>query len=182
MANGSPVIVPGAGVGQVHLGERREELHQSIGTPKLSDPAVGGAFSEIWRSGPVFGGRRQNGTDELRVYFVSAGGPPVVTQIRVSSPYFVTAAGISIRNTFSEIQSAFPGLRRDNELTETLNNDRSEKSVEMFVDRGQGIGFELRTGAQIDPQKSGYCEAIHVFRPGSEPRALGGLGTSSGND
>jgi hypothetical protein len=176
------VIVPGAGMGQVHLGERREELHQNIGTPKLSDPGIGGAFSEVWRSGPVFGGRRQNGTDELRVYFVSRAGTAVVTQIRVSSPYFATASGISIRNTFSEIQNAFLGLRRDNELTETLNGGRSEKSVEMFVDRAQGIGFEFRTGAEIDPQKSGYCEAIHVFRPGTEPRALGVLGASPGND
>jgi hypothetical protein len=132
-AGNGPVIVPGVGMGQVRLGEGLEELHQSIGTPKLTDPSF------------------------------------------VSSPYYTTATGISIRNTFSEIQNAFPNLRRDNELTETMNNGRSEKAVEIFVDRSSGIAFEFRTGEQIDPEQTGYCQAINVFRPGTEPRALGGL-------
>jgi hypothetical protein len=174
-AGNGPVIVPGVGMGQVRLGEGLEELHQSIGTPKLTDPSFGGTFSEVWRSGPVFGGRRQNGPEELQVYFAHDGDSAVVRQIRVSSPYYTTATGISIRNTFSEIQNAFPNLRRDNELTETMNNGRSEKAVEIFVDRSSGIAFEFRTGEQIDPEQTGYCQAINVFRPGTEPRALGEL-------
>jgi hypothetical protein len=42
----------------------------------------------------------------------------------------------------------------------------------MFVDQARGIAFEFRSGASADPTVSGYCRAIHVFRPGTEPRVM----------
>jgi hypothetical protein len=173
-------IAPGEGIGRIFLGQKLEEVHAGIGTPKLSDAAMGGRLWEIWRSGPAFEGKRQNGSEELEIYFrpeqPDLAGPSVVRQIRVTSPFFRTLSGISIHSSFSEIIASFPNLRIDEELTYGLNGGRNEKEVEMFVDQARGIGFEFRAGASADPSATGYCRAIHVFRPGTDPRVMESFG------
>jgi hypothetical protein len=175
-AGSSAIISPGDGIGRVHLGQRLDEVHASLGAPKLSDAGMGGKLWEIWRSGPAFDGRRQNGLEELEIYFTrerpDISEPSVVRQIRVTSPFFRTLSGISIRNSFSDVIGNFPNLRRDEELTYALNGERNEKEVEIFVDQTRGIAFEFRNGASADPTAPGYCRAIHVFRPGTDPRVL----------
>lgn len=170
------LITPGEWIGRVHLGEKLDEVHASLGAPKLSDAGMGGRLWEIWRSGPAFEGKRQNGFEELEIYFArersDLSGPSIVRQIRVTSPFFRTPSGISIRNSFSEIIDSFPNLRRDEELTYALNEGESEKKFEIFVDRTRGIAFEFRNGASADPTALGYCRAIHVFRPGTDPRVM----------
>jgi hypothetical protein len=173
-------IAPGEGIGRIFLGQKLDEVHTSIGAPKLSDAAMGGRLWEIWRSGPAFEGKRQNGSEELEIYFKpeqpDLAGPSLVRQIRVTSPFFRTLTGISIRSSFSEIIASFPNLHVDEELTYGLNGGRNEKEIEMFVDRARGIGFEFRVGASADPTATGYCQAIHVFRPGTDPRAMESFG------
>ena len=175
-AGASGFITPGVGIGRVLLGQRLDEVHASLGAPKLSDAAMGGRLWEIWRSGTAFDGKRQNGPEELEIYFTrersDLGGPSLVRQIRVSSPFFRTPSGVSIRSSFSEISESFPNLRIDEELTYALSGGRNEKEFEMFVDRTRGIAFEFRNGASADPTVSGYCRAVHVFRPGTDPRAM----------
>jgi hypothetical protein len=53
----------------VRIGEHLEDVHRALGTPKLSDAAMGGKLLEVWRSGPAFEGRRQNGVEQLQIYF-----------------------------------------------------------------------------------------------------------------
>ncbi|MBV9104494.1 MAG: hypothetical protein JO313_00570 [Verrucomicrobia bacterium] len=170
------IITPGEGIGTVLLGQRLEEVHASLGAPKLSDTGMDGRLWEIWRSGPAFEGRRQNGFDELEVYFTreqpDLSGASVVRQIRVTAPFFRTASGVSIRNSFSQIIDRFPNLRIDEDLTYALSGDRNEKDVEMYVDRTRGIAFEFRNGAAADPTVTGFCRAIHVFRSGTDPRIM----------
>jgi hypothetical protein len=170
------IIAPGEGIGRIFLGQKLDEVHTSIGTPKLSDAAMGGRLWEIWRSGPAFEGKRQNGSEELEIYFKpeqpDLAGPSLVRQIRVTSPFFRTLSGISIRSSFSEIMGSFPNLHIDEELTYGLSEGRNEKEIEMLVDQSRGIGFEFRTGASADPTATGYCRAIHVFRPGTDPRVM----------
>ncbi|MBV8377818.1 MAG: hypothetical protein JO279_12540 [Verrucomicrobia bacterium] len=170
------IITPGQGIGPVLLGQTLAEVHARLGAPKLSDAALGGRLWEIWRSGPAFEGKRQNGFEELEIYFTREhlhfGGPSAVGQIRVTSPFSRTVSGISIRSSFSQILDSFPNLRIDEELTYALNGERSEKDVAMYVDRTRGIAFEFRNGAAADPNVAGYCRAIHVFRPGTDPRIM----------
>jgi hypothetical protein len=175
-AGSAAIVTPGEGIGRVLLGQRLDEVHAAIGAPKLSDAAMGGRLWEIWRSGTAFEGTRQNGPEELEIYFTrersDLGGPSIVRQIRVSSPFFRTLSGISIRNSFSEIIGSFPNLRVDEELTSALNGGQSEKELEMFVDTTRGIAFEFRSGASADPTVPGFCRAIHVFRPDTDPRMM----------
>jgi hypothetical protein len=106
--------------------------------------------------------------------FGRSGGPGLLStrQIRVTSPFFETTSGISIRSRFAEIISAFPNLHRDEVLSDALNEGRSEKEFEILVDMTRGIAFEFRNGATADPYAGGYCAAIHVFRTGTEPRVM----------
>jgi hypothetical protein len=173
---GASIITPGEGVGRVLLGQKLDEVHASLGAPKLSDSGLSGRLWEIWRSGPAFEGRRENGLEELEIYFTrepsDQTGASVVRQIRATSPFFRTLSGISIRSSYAEIIRSFPNLRTDEELTYALSGERSEKQIEMFVDLTRGIAFEFRNGALADPGLPGFCRAIHVFRPGTEPRAM----------
>jgi hypothetical protein len=66
-------------------------------------------------------------------------------------------------------------LHRDEVLTDALNEERSEKGFEILVDMTRGIAFEFRNGATADPNTGGYCAAIQVFRPGTEPRVMDAL-------
>jgi hypothetical protein len=173
---GAAMIAPGIGIGQVRIGERLDDVHRGLGTPKLSDAGMGGKLLEIWRSGPAFEGRRQNGVEELEIYFRQEGanlsGQAIARQIRVTSPFFRTSSRISVRSSFAQVLTEFPGLAIDEELTYALSGGRSEKEIEMFVDRARGIAFEFRNGAAADPDAGGYCRAIHVFQPNTDPRAI----------
>ena len=179
-AGSASTLNPGVGIGRVYLGQNLEEVHASIGAPKLSDASMGGRLWEVWRSGPAFDGRRQNGREELEIYFTrqqpDLGGPSLVRQMRITSPFFRTPTGISIRSSFSEILSNFPNLRVDEELTYVLSGEQNEKAVEMYVDQSRGIAFEFRNGASADPTVAGFCQAIHVFRPGTDPRVMENFG------
>ena len=129
-AGASAVITPGEGIGRVLLGQKLDEVHASLGAPKLSDAAMGGRLWEIWRSGPAFEGKRQNGSEELEIYFTreqsDLGGPSLVRQIRVTSPFFRTPSGISIRNSFSEIIA---------ELSKSPNRRRAHLRIERRAER-----------------------------------------------
>ena len=175
-AGSAAIIAPGEGVGTVRLGQTLEEVHANLGPPKLSDAAMGGRLWEIWRSGSAFENKRQNGSEELEIYYTrehpDLSGASIVRQFRVTAPFFRTTSGISIRSSFSQIAYTFPNLRIDEELTYALSGERSEKDVEMYVDRIRGIAFEFRNGAAADPTVAGYCRAIHVFRPGTDPRIM----------
>jgi hypothetical protein len=175
-APGPETILPGVGIGHVILGQTQGDVNATLGDPKLSAGGINGRTWEIWRSGVAFDGKRQNGLEELEVYFARDPSNPqlgsIVRQIRVTSPFFRTASGISIRSRFAEIISTFPKLHRDEVLTDSLNEGRSEKEFEILVDMTRGIAFEFRNGAAADPNVGGYCAAIHVFRPGTEPRVM----------
>lgn len=159
-ARGPETILPSVGIGHVILGQTQGDVHATLGDPKLSGGGINGRIWEIWRSGVAFDGKRQNGLEELEVYFARDPSNPqvgsIVRQIRVTSPFFKTTSGISIRSRFAEIISAFPNLHRDEVLTDSLNEGRSEKELKILVDVTRGIAFEFRNGATADPNAGGY--------------------------
>src|SRR5215469_15682199 len=114
LAGDLETIAAGTGIGLVRIGETRDDVIRSLGEPKLSDAAMGGKIVEVWRSGAAFAGRRQNGIEELDIYFRREGaelnGQPIVRQIRVTSPFFRTGYGISVRSSFAQVSREFPNL------------------------------------------------------------------------
>src|ERR1700676_2072944 len=62
------IINPGEGIGRGLLGQQLHEVHASVGAHQLSQAVMGGRLREVWRSGPAFEGKRQNGSEELEIY------------------------------------------------------------------------------------------------------------------
>jgi len=173
----SLLIDPGVRIGQVRIGEKLEAVHRVLGKPSAQDAAMGGKLTEVWRYG--FGNKAGGRKAELAVLFQGpgAGGdqrkPTVVAQIRVTSPYFKTASGISVNSSLAEIKKTYPPLQEDQswEQSLALGSDKSPK--EGFVDRDAGIAFEFRAGAGANSDQRDYCVAIHVFHPGGSPVPIG---------
>jgi hypothetical protein len=180
-ASPSSLIEPGLRVGQIRIGESREEVHRALGKPQAQDAAMGGKLTEVWRSGPGLDSRTNGRKAELEIFFQGpgAGGnqhkPTVVVQIRVTSAYFRTASGIFVNSSLAEIKKVYPHSEseedRDWEQSLPPSSDKSPK--EGLVDQVAGIAFEFRAGARANADKPNYCIAIHVFRPGTTPRPIG---------
>src|SRR5258707_14523494 len=98
-ASRSSLIDPGLRVGQIRIGESREEVHRALGKPQAQDAAMGGKLIEVWRSGPGLGSKTDGRKAELEIFFQGpgAGGnqhnPTADAQIRATSAYFRTAWG-----------------------------------------------------------------------------------------
>jgi hypothetical protein len=177
----SPALIePGLRVGQIRIGESREAVERVLGKPSDQDADMGGKLTEVWRSGPGLGSKANGRKEELEIRFQGpgAGGnphkPAVVVQIRLTSSYFRTASGISVNSSFAEIRKTYP--HSDSEESKEwanslpLGSDKSPK--EGLVDQVAGIAFEFRAGARANADKRGYCLAIHVFPPGTNPRSI----------
>jgi hypothetical protein len=177
----SSLIEPGLRVGQVRIGERRDAVHGSLGKPAAADAAMGGKLAEVWRSGPGLGSKANGRKEELEIFFQGpgAGGdqrkPAVVAQIRVTSPYFKTASGISVNSSLAEIKKVYPHSEseEDKDWEQSLPSGADKTPKEGLVDQVAGIAFEFRAGARANEDKPGYCLAIHVFHPGTTPRPIG---------
>ena len=177
----SSLIEPGLRVGQIRIGESREAVHRALGEPGAQDAAMGGKLTEVWRSGPGLGTKANGREAELEIFFQGpgAGGnqhkPTVIVQIRVTSSYFRTASGISVNSSLAEIKKIYPHSEseEDKDWEQSLPPSSDKSPKEGLVDQVAGIAFEFRAGARDNPDKRGYCLAIHVFHPGTTPRPIG---------
>jgi hypothetical protein len=177
----SSLIEPGLRVGQVRIGESREEVHRALGKPTAEDAAMGGRLTEVWRSGLGLGSETNGRKEELEIFFQGpgAGGdrrkPTVVVQIRVTSSYFKTASEISVNSSLGQIKKTYPHSEseEDKDWEQSLPPSLDKSPKEGLVDQVAGIAFEFRAGARANEDKRGYCVAIHVFRPGTTPRPIG---------
>jgi hypothetical protein len=173
----SLLIDPGVRIGQVRIGEKLETVHHVLGKPSVQDAAMGGKLTEVWRYG--LGNKAGGRKAELAVLFQGpgAGGDPrkptVVVQIRVTSPYFKTASGISVNSSLAEIKKTYPHLQEDRSWEQSLPLASDKQPKEGFVDRDAGIAFEFRAGASANPEQHDSCVAIHVFHSGGSAVPIG---------
>jgi len=144
------LIVAGKAVGQTALGEDAANVFKRLGKPDAGDAAMGKALS-IWYAGHDTTGyqtmiytARQMGTqnDVARV-----------KQIRVTSPWFMTAEGIHSGSTLQQISKVYD-IKKS--ATFTL-----KKEVYTIYRSAKGIAFE------VDPQE--VCKGIVVFDTASQP-------------
>ena len=175
------LIEPGLRVGQVRIGDSREAVHLALGKPAAQDAAMGGKLTEVWRSGPGLGNKANGRKEELAIFFQGpgAGGnqreSTLVVQIRVTSPYFRTASGLSVNSSLAEIKKIYPHSEseEDKDWEQSLPPSSDKSPKEGLVDQVAGIAFEFRAGARANADKRGYCLAIYVFRSGTTPRPIG---------
>lgn len=144
------LIVPGKAIGQTKLNEDATEVFKRLGKPDGGDAAMGKALS-IWYAGHDTTGyqtmiytARQMGTQD---------DVARVKQIRVTSPWFMTAEGIHSGSTLQQISKVYEVKKS---ATFTLN-----KEAYTIYRSPKGIAFE------VDPQE--VCKGIIVFDAASQP-------------
>jgi hypothetical protein len=144
------LIIPGKAIGQTILGEDAANVFKRLGKPDAGDAAMGKALS-IWYVGHDTTGyqtmiytARQMGTQD---------DVARVKQIRVTSPWFMTAEGIHNGSTLQQISKLYEVKKS---ATFTL-----KKEAYTIYRSDKGIAFE------VGPQD--VCKGIVVFDAASQP-------------
>ena len=139
------LIVPGKSIGQTKLQEDAILVYKRLGRPDAGDAAMGKSLA-TWYAGhrplgyqtQVFFSRYMGGMDDITSR---------VKQIRVTSPYFKTAAGIGPGSTLKQINAVFKA-RKTAAFTE-------HKQRYFIYDTFKGIAFESNA--------SGKCTGVIVY-------------------
>lgn len=159
-AAGVPVsrqIRPGVGIGTVGIGERVSTLH--LGPPTFGDGAAG----TIWNTWNA--GKPETGTGIVHTVDVLAHlgtGDHVVAIVRVTSPWFRTAAGLGAGSTYGALRKAFPAIRK----VGAYSPHQVPITVAVYDDRAQGIAFELLCDGKGSVGPTARCLAVDVHAPG----------------
>jgi hypothetical protein len=148
---GSNLIVPGQSIGQTHLGRFGANDLARLPKPDADDSGMG-KYRSVWLS------KNQAGRKDSLYIFSIANGPRdikpadgvTIQLIRVTSPWYDTANGISTGSTLSQILRRFPGAR-------STGQNRN-----LYDDPNQGIAFEF-TGSVTTKSP---CIAIMVHPAG----------------
>ena len=154
------LITPGVGVGPIRLNMTDEKLDDLLGEGS-GEEALGTAY-RWWPE--------KKGTSFPYAHYFSTlsvssarGDTHVLKVIRVDSPKFKTAEGISIESSIEQIRKVFPKL-------ELASSDTIPQGViDTYDDDALGIEFEIVTSAGKHLKS---CRAIIVHSPGFGVRRM----------
>lgn len=153
-------IVPGESLGPIRIGERLDSVARIFGRADSSHAAMGHVW-EFRTFSDTSGGFAAR-PYELDVYGVrDTTENLVVKQVRVTSPRYRTASGISTESTLADIRKAYPGIR----VVETTHAPGHDDAIDVYDLKTEGIAFEVQRGTG-DPV-SASCVAIIVHPHGS---------------
>jgi hypothetical protein len=146
------LIIPGKSIGNISIGMRSDDLEPLLGKPDLSDAAMGKAwltwFSKVADS--ITG-------NELNIYTTYKDNTmreKVVRQVRITSPEFKTADGLSTGKSLAEFQKIYPNLELSGKYdTETAN------PITVYDVKGEGIAFEF---------EDNFCVGIIIHQDGKK--------------
>lgn len=145
------LIVPGQSIGQARIGDADSILIARLGKPDSSDAAMGKAWlfwiskNEAHDRTGIFTTRRMGTEDETAR----------ISQVFVSSPFFLTAEGMRTGTGLEAIRKAYPALKQTIKLAD---------GGIVYDDTGRGIAFIIGS--------DGGCKAIIVHRAGTGVQAI----------
>ena len=145
------LILPGERIGKVKVGMYGEDLTSMLGKPDSSDAAMGKAL--------LFWTGEQPGHYVAVFTVTDFGGQvekPVVQQVQITSPRFLTTDSIGTGKSLAEIRQKYSPLRP---LGYYQNEQRQQ--VYIFDNQAQGIAFEVTLPDSL-------CSAITVHPKGEE--------------
>ncbi|MEP7219581.1 MAG: hypothetical protein ABI876_11730 [Bacteroidota bacterium] len=148
-------IVAGKSVGKVKVGEDFAMVVKTLGDPDSSDAGMGHVAAS-WGSKRAPGKAAPHRLD-IYASFNAEGSEHVVREIRVTSPRFTTAGGISTGSRFADIAKAYKSAHV------VATYDDGAGPVLIYDDVKSGIAFEVM-GPNGSPD--GHCVAIIVHETG----------------
>ena len=152
------LVSAGKGIGKISLGSNADKLEQLLGKPDFSDAAMGKAWL-TWYSK-----RRDehNNRNELNIYTTYADSTmrtKTVKQIRVTSPFYITADSLQVYNDLARIQEVYPDLVSEG----TYKEQKGGRMIYLYDAIAQGIAFEA---AEANGQQ--ICIGMIVHEPGKK--------------
>jgi hypothetical protein len=150
-------IIPGKGIGQIALNEKRESVIAKLGRPDAGDAAMGKAIS-IWHS-------KRKGNDStvhsVTVYSTTNFGDKEeshkVQSIRITSPVFITAQSIKCSSTLAFLKIQCPEIRNPQSF---YKDSSTGEKINIYENVKTGIAFEINS--------AGKCIGISVHKPGKK--------------
>jgi hypothetical protein len=148
------LIVPGKSIGLTSIGERADSVAAKLGRPDEGDAAMGKAISTWFSKG--------NKTHSTTIFFTTNFGDKDeasrARQLRITSPYFKTAEGLSVGSDMDGISKIYPVLKKTGRYPSPKD---PAQMVVVMDDPDKGIAFE------IDP--SYKCVGIVIHRREDKP-------------
>jgi hypothetical protein len=147
---------PGKGIGKINLGSNADKLEELLGKPDFSDAAMGKAWL-TWYSKHR---DEHNNRNELNIYTTYADSTmrtKTVKQIRVTSPFYITADSLQVYNDLTSIRKVYPDLVFEGKYKE----QKGGRMIQLYDAIGQGIAFEA---AEANGQQ--ICIGMIVHEPG----------------
>ncbi len=146
------LIEPGKGIGQITIDEKMEEVAHLLGIPDAGDAAMGKSISIWYSKNPP---KKYSSTIYSTSNFGDKDESRKVQNIRVTSPYFITANNISCGSDLSFILQKYPELKKP----KTYYKDTiTQTKINIYENIKGGIAFEVN--------KSNKCVGISVYKPG----------------
>ncbi len=151
------LIVPGKSIGHIFLEQTTDSVLILLGRPDDGDAAMGKATATWYAKSEETGGRNYKyATSVFSVRNMADTVSPksIVKQIRVTSSFFKTAAGIGTGKGLGDIMQAFPDIKRVSGYA--IGSD----TFYIYDLQKAGISFE------IDTEK--ICVGVLVHEPGQQ--------------
>lgn len=149
-------IIPGGIIGKVIIGRPLEDL--PLGPPTFGEGAAGTTWS-TWNAEKPEVDTGVIHTVDVLSHLGKTG--PQVALVRVTSPYFRTANGLSTGSTLDAIRKAFPHVQRVGQYSPR----QVPISVALYDDSARGIAFEILCDAKGATTPTSRCLAISVHAP-----------------
>lgn len=152
------LVSAGKGIGKIDLGSNADQLEKLLGKPDFSDAAMGKAWL-TWYSKRK---DEHNNRNELNIYTTYADSTMLtktVKQIRVTSPFYITADSLQVYNDLASIQQVYPDIVFEGKYKE----QQGGRMIHLYDAIAQGIAFEV---AEANEQR--ICIGIIVHEPGKK--------------
>jgi hypothetical protein len=159
------LIIPGKSIGLTAINDKADSVFKKLGKPDEGDAAMGKSI-QTWYS--------KSETDTTKysttIYFTTnMGGPDEATrakQIRVTSPFFMTAERIGVNSVLESVSHYFPLA-----IKTAVYKDAAKKPVYIYDDTKAGIAFEINdqnkcVGITIHPENAKAFQTYIAFFDG----------------
>lgn len=146
------LIIPAKSIGQIEIDEKMEEVAKLLGIPDDGDAAMGKSISIWYSKNPP---KKYSTTIYSTTNFGDKDESRKVQNIRVTSPFFMTANYTRCGSDLSLIQQKYPELKTP---TSHYKDSTTQTTINVYENIKDGVAFEIN--------KANKCVGISVYKPG----------------
>lgn len=159
------LIIPGKSIGHTAINDKADSIFKKLGKADVGDAAMGKSI-QTWYSKLETDTTKYSTT----IFFTTnMGGPDEASrakQIRVTSPFFMTAERIAVNSVLDSVSHYFPLA-----IKTAVYKDAAKNPVYIYDDKKAGIAFEINDqnkclGITIHPENEKAFQTYLSFFDG----------------